>query len=313
MDLITHGVVGLALGSLSGGNVLQNPLALGSLIGSIIPDGDIIYQLKGDSAYLKNHRGASHSIIIGTLVSIAVSVALWAIFRDFSFGSIFLWTFMGYMLHISLDILNSYGASIFWPFNKKKIESGLLLILDPVLLVSAGIIYFNRGTLNKWMVASLLLFIFYLGFRWILKHQVYKILKGYFDNYDVGQIVVMPSMLKLFKWDFISYEKKRIVTGQVNIMSREVEVRDYLKRSNSQIEKIVMNTPVGKFFKDFSPHYHIKWIEEGENHKAIITDLRYYIKGDYLHRATALFNQRLEPVFCSFQPYHSERKNNFPI
>ena len=73
MDLLTHGVVGLALGSLTGASgIIDNPLAIGSIIGSIIPDGDIIYQLKGDYTYLKNHSGTSHSIIMGAIISLIV-------------------------------------------------------------------------------------------------------------------------------------------------------------------------------------------------------------------------------------------------
>ena len=86
MDLITHGAVGLALGSLAGGpDIINNPLAIGSFIGSIIPDGDIIYQLKGDYAYLKNHRGPSHSIIMGIIVSLVLAGLLRAFLMIFPF------------------------------------------------------------------------------------------------------------------------------------------------------------------------------------------------------------------------------------
>lgn len=314
MDLITHGVVGLALGSLSGGSdMINNPLAIGSLIGSVIPDGDIIYQLKGDYTYLKNHRGPSHSIVVGAIMSLMISGILRVLFHDFSFWSIFAWTFGGYMLHIGLDIFNSYGANILWPFNKKKIESGLLLIFDPALLISAGVIFFARGEHWLRMAASIGFFILYLVFRWILKRRVYKNLVKHFGLEKDQEIAVMPSMLRLFKWDFILYQKKRIVTGRVNILRNDIEVRDNLERSHSELENLVMGTKIGKFFKDFSPHYHVEWTNDGENHRAIITDLRYYVKGGYLHHATALFDEKLKPVYAAFQPYSKQREIKIPV
>lgn len=314
MDLITHGVVGLALGSLTGGpNIINNPLAIGSLIGSVIPDGDIIYQLKGDYTYLKNHRGPSHSIVVGTMISLIIAGILRGIFHDFSFWSIFAWTFGGYMLHIGLDLFNSYGANILWPLYNKKFESGLLLIFDPVLLLSAGAIYIARENHKGQIVGSIIFFVLYLLFRWILKRRVYKNLVSYFGRENEQEIAVMPSMLRLFKWDFILYQKERIITGRVNILRSAVKVRDNLERSHSRLEKLVMDTNIGKFFKNFSPHYHVEWIEDGGNHKAIITDLRYYIKGSYLHHATAMFNAQLEPIYSVFQPYSKQREIKIPV
>ena len=314
MDLITHGVVGLALGSLAGGpDIINNPLAIGTLIGSVIPDGDIIYQLKGDYTYLKNHRGPSHSIIIGTIISLIISVILRGIFGGFSFWSIFSWTFGAYMLHIGLDIFNSYGANILWPFNEKKIGSGLLLIFDPALLISSMVIIFTHGKHWVWVIASIGFFILYLFFRWMLKRRVYKVLMRYFGYEKDQKIVVMPSMLRLFKWDFILYQQKRIITGRVNVLRSEVDVRDHLKRSHAYLEDMLMKTAIGKFFKNFSPHYHVEWIKDGEHLKAIITDLRYYVRGSYMHHAIALFDEKLKPIYAAFQPYSKQRNIKIPV
>mgnify|MGYP000933847770 CR=1 FL=1 len=314
MDLITHGVVGLALGSLAGGpDIINNPIAIGTLIGSVIPDGDIIYQLKGDYTYLKNHRGPSHSIVLGTVISLIISGILRWIFTDFSFWSIFAWTFGAYMLHIGLDIFNSYGANILWPFNKKKIGSGLLLIFDPALLISSVVIIFAHDKHFGWVIASIGFFILYLCFRWMLKRQVHKILMKYFGREKDQKIVVMPSMLRLFKWDFILYQRRRTITGRVNVLRSEVDVRNYLERSYAYLDDMLMKTNIGKFFKNFSPHYHVEWIKDGQLHKAIITDLRYYVRGSYMHHAIALFDEKLKPIYAAFQPYSKQRIINIPV
>ncbi len=314
MDLFTHTAVGLALGSLSGEpGIINNPLAIGSLIGSVIPDGDIIYQLRGDYTYLKHHRGPSHSVVVGAIISLIISGILWMLFHGFAFWSIFAWTFGGYMLHIGLDIFNAYGANILWPYNKKKIESGLLLIFDPTLLIASGIIFLSQGGHKLRIAISIGSFFFYIIMRWMLKRSVYRSLIRHFDLDEDQRIVVMPSMLRLFKWDFILYKENKIVTGYVKILKGDIEVRDRFHRNFAGLDDLVMATGIGRFFEDFSPHYHIQWLKEGDNHKAVITDLRYYIKGSYLHHGTALFDEHFRPIYAAFHPYSKQRVIEIPV
>ena len=58
MDPLTHALAGVLTASFSGEPMsITNPILLGALLGSMAPDLDIVYQTKGDVAYLKNHRG----------------------------------------------------------------------------------------------------------------------------------------------------------------------------------------------------------------------------------------------------------------
>jgi inner membrane protein len=126
LDPISHALVGLAAGSFSGsGGVLSNPLALGCLVGSVLPDSDIIMQYWGDYAYLKNHRGASHSLVGMAALSTAASLLIHLLFPGSGFFSILLWMYIGCLTHVGLDIFNTYGAKLFWPFLDKKIGTGL--------------------------------------------------------------------------------------------------------------------------------------------------------------------------------------------
>ncbi|MBI5166973.1 MAG: metal-dependent hydrolase [candidate division NC10 bacterium] len=62
MDPITHSLTGLTLSNLGLREVA--PLASTAvLLSSILPDVDYLTNLKGREAYLKHHRGLSHSIL----------------------------------------------------------------------------------------------------------------------------------------------------------------------------------------------------------------------------------------------------------
>lgn len=314
MDLVTHGVIGLALGSLTGGpSLLQNPMALGSFIGSIMPDGDIIFQLNGNYCYLKNHRSASHSVPIAAGLSFVVSAILSYIFSGYSIWSIFAWTFLGYLVHMGLDLFNSYGASVLWPFKRKKYKSALLMSFDPIIFLAFIAIYIGNRKYLWITAASIVILVFYLLFRYLARKRVRKSLKQYFNLDSSCKIVVLPSALRFFKWDFIIYKDRHIITGQVSFIRNKAVVRNRFVRSETHLNKFVMDTPLGKFFKEFSPYYHIQWKREGENYCAIISDLRYFIKGNYLYNGAVLFNSYLEPIKYIFKPYNLGKKIKIPI
>lgn len=310
MDPISHGLVGLAAGSFSGeSGVLTNPLALGCLIGSIIPDGDIIMQYWGDYAYLKNHRGASHSFAGMTAISLAVSLLINLIFKGSSFLIVFLWTYIGCLTHVGFDLLNSYGAKLLWPFSNKKYGSGLLLSFDPFLAVTSIIVYWFNSTNRIYIKFAIGAFAAYLLFRQWRKIQIRdSIVKKL--GFTIDRIVLLPSMTGLFSWDFIVYTKREIVTGRSSMLGKKIIIRDRMQQSNSWIKEIVMNTDVGRFFSEFTKEYHIS-LDKLENGtiKATLTDLRYFVKNRYIHHATIYFDRNFNPVECLFQPYNIKRSS----
>ena len=60
MDPISHGMVGLAIATISGEPIV-GAVSIGTTLGAMAPDLDILAQFKGHLSYLKNHRGMSHS------------------------------------------------------------------------------------------------------------------------------------------------------------------------------------------------------------------------------------------------------------
>ena len=314
MDPITHALVGLAAGGFSGGgSVLSNPLSLGCLVGSVIPDGDIVMQYWGDYAYLKNHRGASHSLVGTGVLSAAAAFLIHLVFPGSGFWSVFLWTFIGCLTHIGLDLFNSYGAKILWPFYGKKIGTGLMLSFDPFLIATAAAVYWFNHSNRMYVGMSVAAFVCYLLFRQYRRRRVRSVLIQSLDI-PVYRIVLLPSMGGLFTWDFIAHSDGEILTGTVGMFGGKLEIRDRLEEPESRVNDLVMDTRLGRFFKDFSQEYHISWEALGDGvQQATMTDLRYYIRHRYMHHATVLFNSEGKPVKSIFHPYHDGRNARVPI
>lgn len=310
MDPITHAVVGLSIAVLAGEPLaVSNPAILGCVAGAVIPDGDIIMQLKGDYVYLKNHRGASHSIPMMFLYAGAITGLLWLLFGNIALWKVFLFSLAGCFSHIALDITNSYGAQILWPLNKKRITVDLLLIYDPMLIIVCltVILPYTRNIIPPYMAA--LAFAGYLMLRHMMKKLARDIAyKNMEDRYQPVHFRIMPSMIGLIKWHFVLSTGKEKVIGEVNLFPRRFNLIDIKKNIDQNLYKLAINTPIARFFSQFTPIFHIDCEKKEEGYVFRFIDLRYYIARDFLHHATAVINRDLEVVTSLFHPY-TKKKN----
>lgn len=304
MDPITHGVVGLAIASLSG-EPLLGAVSIGATLGAMSPDLDIIMQYKGHLAYLKNHRGVSHSIPFLAGIALILSTILSFIFPETAFLKILLWTFLGTLSHTLLDILNTYGAQIFWPLSKKRYSGSLLLAYDPAVIVLSLYILFSKDANYMVFMKAGTLFLVYLFIRMVAKNIVYdKIIHRLGGEVNIKKVRLLPSMTRIHKWHFIVEGKTKFLVGEVNIFNRQFKILKELEKRKLPIYHELVNTKVGEFFNDFTPLYHVDVQDRGTYYYLTFTDLRYIVKDDFLHHATAVVSKELETIQGVFHPYN---------
>lgn len=143
MDSGTHLVVGIGLAGLAyidpavaASSTAATAVLLGTVLGSQIPDIDTLFRLKGNAAYIRNHRGGSHSLpAIGLwtlLLTFAISL-LFPVVPAFVIGK---WVFIAICVHIFSDLFNAYGTQAARPFTKKWIAWNIIHIFDPFIFIS---------------------------------------------------------------------------------------------------------------------------------------------------------------------------------
>jgi inner membrane protein len=217
------------------------------------------------------------------------------------------WKLLGSSNHLGLDMLNSYGAMVLWPFSNRKYGWGLLLIFDPVLFVLTLCIYVNNtSNLIVSIICMSLIMLYFLFRAYMLKWAASQV-QLRFRHLGIHSIVVLPSIMRLFHWEFIIYTKTSVFTGFIDIITKKLSIRGCLKKTESWIEEAVMSTPLGKFFSEFTQHFHINSKKMGDNYYITMIDLRYFGKNSYLHHATAVLNSNLQMMQCIFHPYHQNR------
>jgi len=302
LDPITHAVAGLAVATLSGEPAsLSGPIYLSSMLGAMAPDLDIFFQLKGDMAYLKYHRGASHGVLGATFFSLGIMALLHFFFPGVSQVQLFLWSLSGGVSHTILDLLNSYGARFLAPFSRRSISFNLLTIFDPVLIVLLLVVIFG-SSVPGWTGSAV-----YLLFRWASKTCVKAYLKNEFPEYD--RIIVMPAMAKNFAWSFLVDTGDLMFAGEIPFFQSDYKISKQLKKHrNNPLVQAALQTPIGRLFSNFTPYFHIDLQRQRDRHVVRFFDLRYYARKKFLHSATAIFDQNMQLQEAVFQPYNENRK-----
>ena len=207
MDIFTHSVFGALLYILFLKGVTFEYIAI-AIFFSFLPDLDIfLFPLKRifKSNYLE-HRGGSHSYIVGITISAIFSV-FFSVFSNKSFfmawiiGSIF------YGLHVSMDLLTTTKIPYLYPLSKKeysfyieKAGSSFTFLNSLIFLIIILLMYQNSaelllfvGVINFYTY----FYIFYYLYRIISKIWINRHLKEN-QKYFPG---VLPFYFTIFEYD----------------------------------------------------------------------------------------------------------------
>jgi len=143
LDTGTHLVMGLGLAGLayvdpvvSADPYVATAVLIGTVLGSQAPDADGLTRLKGNAAYIRNHRGASHSLPAIALWTLLITALIALIFPGVPILHVGLWVGIAVCLHVFTDLFNTYGTQAARPFSEKWISWNIIHIFDPVIFIS---------------------------------------------------------------------------------------------------------------------------------------------------------------------------------
>jgi len=304
MDPLTHTVIGLAVAKTAGNTVaVSDPATMCIIAGSVIPDIDILLQKWGDLIYLKNHRGATHSIPGLAVSSALIAAAACLTYHGANFFSMFLWAFAGCLSHAFFDVFNTYGAKLLWPVTDRKFSLGILVTFDPVFISLLGGYSFTGGIYSDLLLA---LFAVYFISRAAARIFILKELYGkYGEKY--GRISLLPSMKGLLKWQFILEGEECSIVGEKDLLRNRIRTIKIFYNINGTKSDNIMASAVGQFFSKFTPLYHVTCERKGDIKRYVFTDMRYYVKNKFLHHAVLELDKDNSIVRQTFNPYSMKR------
>lgn len=192
MDNLTHTIVGLAVGEAIHRSIApetdpsdqrtRRRLALAACaLASNFPDLDLLltHQLPAPLGYLLQHRGHTHTLLLEIPQALLLCALIWLLWpaarrllasSGGARGVLAASIGTGFVLHISMDYLNSYGVHPLYPFNNRWLYGDMIFIIEPVFWVGAGVPLImtlqRRGARLTWLglLAAVLAACVVLGF-----------------------------------------------------------------------------------------------------------------------------------------------------
>src|SRR5689334_4217453 len=135
MDTLTHALSGALLARATASKdapprSLPRRIAAGFLA-CASPDLDFVVGWFGPVAYLENHRGVTHSLLLLPLWALGLSWLLAKILREpGGWRALYGITAMAIGAHVAGDLITSYGTMILAPFSDWRAGIGTTFIID---------------------------------------------------------------------------------------------------------------------------------------------------------------------------------------
>jgi membrane-bound metal-dependent hydrolase YbcI (DUF457 family) len=142
MDPVTHALFSVTIGRAGATKLTRHAIPM-LLISGTAADLDWASAAGGPGKFLEWHRGAAHSLV-GAAVIAAIVAAIFAGADSsrknrngppFRIAAAFLACLLAALAHVGLDLLNSTGVQLFWPFSAKRYAMDIFAVTDVWLLL----------------------------------------------------------------------------------------------------------------------------------------------------------------------------------
>jgi membrane-bound metal-dependent hydrolase YbcI (DUF457 family) len=136
VDIVHHSVIGFG-GALVAQQLGSVDAAAGFLIGSLLPDLDVVFMALGKSRYLRLHQSVTHSIFVLPFLAMGVGFLMTSGF-DASWMAVGLGCFLGSLVHVAFDMLNSFGVRATWP-SPRRYSVDAFFFVDVYVFAASGL------------------------------------------------------------------------------------------------------------------------------------------------------------------------------
>lgn len=278
--------------AITGTNQELSGMAAGSafLAGSVLPDLDVFLMAFGKRFYLKNHQGFTHSLLLSPLLALLITLSLIYLIRLEWNWFIFLVSILGLWLHSFLDVLNTFGISLFWPLSEKRFSYDSVFFIDASAWIMTIIIYifFLSFDIRSALYIYTSAFTLYILFKLALHKKLMNELKCTY---------AIPSSFNPFDYYILEKKDGLIKTYSYNAISRKItNERSYDYPMNKFIE-MARTSRLFNEMRSITKFFHITDIkEENEGITIVARDLAVRNFGGKFGSTILKFNRKGELV-----------------
>jgi len=272
VDTLTHALLGLSISSFREHPKIQRPtIILAAVLGSELPDLDLLPGLFNPQAQLVYHRGFSHSLLGLAVTAGLLTLALGELDPRVSRTRLLTWTGLALLLHVLFDSLTTYGTWALYPFVTRPLALDILYSFDLPILVILGtgcFFYLARARKNALRTAFILVLMYAAG-RWGYHARVDHILSG--QQFPVYSLVPGDPLGRLV---LIVDRGDYYQVGSLNISGQIRKLVKVDKNLHHPLALAVNQQPVIDSFLGTARYPYVEVAREGELWRIKYSDLR---------------------------------------
>jgi inner membrane protein len=270
MDPITHALSGLVFSK----TLTKNKTLVGIfLVYTLLPDIDFLLRLHSVELLLKYHRSITHGFFALFLLPL---FAAFIFKKKVGFLKAYSFAFLGYGLHLFLDLTNQYGIRILSPLDWSSYDLSITFIVDPYVIFPLLLALILSVKFKKeariFFVISIVFIGVYMGFKAYLKAEAREFLK---QKIEAHQYRVYPLPNDFLRWWFVVRFHDDYTTGYVDLFGKRVYVDSKYKIKNDDVIQKTMEFELVKVFLNFAKHPVADTRKEGDTVVVIWRELSY--------------------------------------
>jgi inner membrane protein len=231
LDTLTHALSGalLARATASKGappRSIPRRVAAG-FFACAAPDLDFVFAYAGPIAYLEQHRGITHSVVLLPLWALLLSWLIAKILREpGGWRALYGVTAIALAAHIAGDVITGFGTIVFAPLSDWRAALGATFIIDlwfsGIILAGLLLSVLFRQTKVPAIAASALL-AGYVGFQYVQKQNAVQFGEAYAASLGLKGAVVTahPRPVSPFNWTVFVSDEDAHRFAHVNLVRRE--------------------------------------------------------------------------------------------
>ena len=200
-------------------------VVVGAVAGAF-PDIDIVAQAFGDIAYLTQHRGVTHSVLMLPLWALGLAWLLskcFALTRAQAGGwkSLVVVAAAGIAIHIAGDWITQFGTMLLQPLSNQRFGLGAMFIIDLGFsgLLLAGLVLAALLPRRRWPAGlGLAAAAAWVGVAWGGQQEAIAVAERHAAAHGIAarEIVVMPRPASPYNWTISVFDGSNYHVAHVN-------------------------------------------------------------------------------------------------
>lgn len=308
MDNLTHTLTAVAL-SQAGLNRKTRFATLALIVGSNLPDVDIVTRLAGSATYLKYHRGLTHSVLGVVVLSALLAGTIYYLGRaaqppkkrdtpPLDARWLLAICLIALASHVLMDLTNTYGVRILSPFSGRWYAWDVLYIIDPVLLalLMAGLglpaifrlvseeVGASKPGFRGGAIFSLCCLVLLCGLREFAHRRVLGMLESHtYGGENPRRVGAFPTSADPFAWTGVAETDSSFRVLPANARDDDVDAeraRVLHEPEPSPVLDAAMKARTAVIFANFARFLWPQVEETEDGYEVTLRDLRFYAPDD---------------------------------